>query len=408
MNKDYNKWYKNQDFNEVTDTDELIYDINNYLNKVRNMTVEEYTLYRKWEEIQTKWHHYENPLPFVSGHNIPTEIKQVKNMIWRPDKHNDYLNLEPCLVNIQDNNFCKISNNKIWKILREFTSSMINNSGITRNLYYIVIDNVTKKLLGVIQVGSDYLDLGPRDKWIGWTRYEKNTNGKTRNTAIGSTIVPTQPLGYYYLGGKLLSLLTCSKKIENDWKDRYGDVLVNLTTTSLYGSFSQYNSLKHWKKLGKSNGTILYEPSKKIERKMMNWLWYNYPYEYWCFYVATREDGKPLRRLHKQRSFNFIYNKLDINKELTYTNHKRGVYHCPLYTNAREFLRNEISEDGLTRRFDNDIVNLTELWKSKYASKRIKKFKEVDINKFDILFYDDLMFVDWEEAKNKFAKDVGR
>ena len=90
----------------------------------------------------------------------------------------------------------------------------------------------------------------------------RETHGRLKHTCIGSTILPTQPLGYNYVGGKLLALLCLSDEVQNEWKRRYGQTLVGVTTTSLYGSFSQYNNLKYWNKRGKSSGSIVFEPTR--------------------------------------------------------------------------------------------------------------------------------------------------
>ena len=80
---------------------------------------------------------------------------------------------------------------------------MKNNANIGRNLNFIVKDKPTQKYLGVICISSDFLDLTPRDNFIGWSREKKTQGGMINHTAIGSTIVPLQPLGFNYVGGKL-------------------------------------------------------------------------------------------------------------------------------------------------------------------------------------------------------------
>lgn len=404
ITKNYDEWLKTQKFTDFISTDEVRDELIAEFEFLSFLSVKEYTLYKKMEELQRKWKQKETMFAsFLSQDDLlHKDVKYVKSLLWKPKKHGDFEKIKPILINTNDKPYFSISNNITWRILREFTSSMINNSNISRNLYYIVVDDVSGKILGVIQITSDFMDLGPRDKWIGWNREEKTWSGKLNNSAIGSTIVPTQPLGYYYLGGKLLALLTCSKKIEEDWYKIYGDVLVNLTTTSLYGSFSQYNSLKYWKKIGKTDGSISYEPSKKLELKLLKWLWFNYPYDYWRFYIATRSNGMPLHRLHRQRCLNTIYKHFRVPKEKIRTSHQRGVYCCPLFENTPDFLRNEINENMLIRRFDNSIESLSELWKEKYASKRIKKFEDYNIDNLGDLFYDDLLFMNWREVCMKY------
>ena len=79
-----------------------------------------------------------------------------------------------------------------------------------------------------------------------------------------------------------------------------------------------------------------------------------------------------------------------------------------LYTNTREFLRGEIEENQLVKAFDTSTEYLTDLWKQKYARKRIASLvKNERVNIDDTLFYDDICFMSWDETKDKYLK-VGR
>jgi hypothetical protein len=285
---------------------------------------------------------------------------------------------------------------------------MLNNPNIGRNLTFTVIDKITNKYLGIICLSSDFMDLTPRDEYIGWSRDIKTKQKMINHTAIASTIVPTQPLGYSFVGGKLLALLSVSEITENAWNERYKDRLVGITTTSLYGSFSQYQNLSYWTKRGHSSGSIRFEPSKALQSKLKEFLKAEEPKKYWEWYHAKRETGLPLKRDHKQRSLSYIYKLLDIPKELVETNHQRGIYFCPLFTNTSEYLRKEIEEDKLVKRFDNSVDSLSQIWKEKYAKKRVEALLAKDKYSTNTLFYDDLIGLQWEECKKRYLKEVGR
>jgi hypothetical protein len=79
-----------------------------------------------------------------------------------------------------------------------------------------------------------------------------------------------------------------------------------------------------------------------------------------------------------------------------------------LYENSREFLRGEITEDKLVKLFDTSEESLTELWKTKYASKRIRSLVERDAVSDETLFYDDLIGMSWQDVKDKYLSQVGR
>ena len=196
------------------------------------MDVKEYTLYQKWLEVKERYPTETVSTLFGEEEQMVNKdheklIKQVKKNFWMPEGPDDYEKLKPKLV---------LSNGDLaetWNAIRTFSSTMINNSNIGRNLFYTIIDEVSGKYLGVICISSDFLDLTPRDNAIGWSRDVKTQQGMINHTAIGSTIVPLQPLGYNYMGGKLLALLCLADQVQDDWHKRYGDPLVAVTTTSL-------------------------------------------------------------------------------------------------------------------------------------------------------------------------------
>ena len=414
LRKEYREWLKNKKDTDIT-IDEVKDSIMNDLNFLHTMSAEEYTLYRKWEEIHRKYPKKQRLIHnFWDLEEVPDypELLTIKNNIWIPKDVNDYKNLEPELLLCNDNK--ELTNT--WNILRTFTSTQINNTNIGRNLFFIIIDKITKKYIGIINVSSDFMDLTPRDKYIGWNKEQKTTKRMINHTAIGSTIIPMQPLGYNYLGGKLIALLTISDVVENAWNNKYDtenmpSKLVGMTTTSLYSSFSQYNNLMYWIKRGHSAGSIKYEVSRETLNKVKQYLQREYPLKYWEWYIATEPQGMPLKRDFKQRSLSFIYKKLKIDKKYYETNHSRGIYFCHFYENTREFLRMEITEKELIRRkdFNNSVDYLTEVWKERYAKKRVENFKSQG-KEFDnsTLFYDDIINMTWEETKEKYLNQVGR
>jgi hypothetical protein len=289
---------------------------------------------------------------------------------------------------------------------------MKNNSNIGRNLNFLIRDKKTGKYLGVTCMSSDFLDLTPRDNHIGWER-EAKTQRMINHTCIGSTIVPIQPLGYNLVGGKLLALLCLSDTVEKTWENQYTDKLVGVTTTSLYGKtkqipLSQYDGLKHWKKMGWSAGSVAYEPTKPTRKMIQQWLMKNHTYKYFEWYVAKKDSGQPHKRDHRNRSHNFTYSKLGIDKKLIKSDHSRGIYFGELFENTKEFLREEVTQDKLVRKFDNSVGALTELWKNKYAKKRLASLTKQGRVSTETHFYDDIIYMNWEECKSKYLNDVGR
>ena len=102
----------------------------------------------------------------------------------------------------------------------------------------------TKKIVGFIRFGSPTINCKPRNDWLGKPPELKRFN---RHSIMGFIIVPTQPFGFNYLGGKLLALLCCSHEAREQLNSKYGSDICLFETTSLYGttkSSSQYDGLK--------------------------------------------------------------------------------------------------------------------------------------------------------------------
>lgn len=360
------------------------------LNHVASLGVEAYTLYRKWQEIHLrKWSAKELDLMY-----------NVKSMIWVPSDPMDYANLQPKVV---------VANGKphsdIWTMLRIMTHSAHWNHSPGRMGRYYVIDQRTGKYLGVISLGSDFISIGGRDSYIGWTHDQRIKGAKMLNyTAMASSIAPTQPLGYNYTGGKLIALLVLSDVIQNDWNDRYSNErLIGITTTSLYGSMSQYTRLKYWHKCEPTQGKIPIEPTDEAYQAIREWMKTNYPSD--LSKLEGTKEGGGIPTHPKARIIGFASTKLKIKPR--YNNFSRGVFFAPLYTNTNDFLCQRTTTPG-ERLFDNSAEALCDLWKDRYATNRINNVLKDNRYNTNILYYDELINLSWEETKKKYLNQVGR
>lgn len=411
----WTKWHA--DFKEpAVLTDEALREkIISDLTFVSQMDVKEYTLYQKWCEVQDRYPTmtvndlWEGEKVVLQSDVQRDAIDDIKNNFWIPETPEDYLKLEPEMIYTNKGENLP----ELWNCIRTFSSTMKNNSNIGRNLNFIIRDKVTKKYLGVICISSDFLDLTPRDNHIGWPRELKTQGGMINHTAIGSTIVPLQPLGFNYVGGKLLALLCLADPVQELWKKLYGDTLVSVTTTSLYGrtkadGLSQYDGLDHWQKMGFTAGSVSFEPEKETRYDIRDWLKTKHTRKYFEWYVAKKPSGQPHKRDHKNRSLQFVYSKLNIPKELIRTDHARGIYWSPLYDNSIDYLNKRIGDEQLIKSFDTSVEALVDIWRTKHAKPRIKQLVKKGRNNNETLFYDDLCYLTWEQAKEKYLCQVGR
>ena len=89
----------------------------------------------------------------------------------------------------------------------------------------------------------------PRNDLLGqvWIQQEDTAKRFNASCVMGFVIVPSQPFGFNYLGGKLLSAICTSHTVREICNKKYGMNVCLFETTSLYGStksVSQYDGMK--------------------------------------------------------------------------------------------------------------------------------------------------------------------
>ena len=143
---------------------------------------------------------------------------------------------------------CEIPNDT-WETLLAITSSHVNKAPVGRNIQLAVKEKNTGKILGFIRLGSPVIYMKPRNDYLGQVWIQQEDTAKRFNTAtvMGFVIVPSQPFGFNYLGGKLLSAICTSHTVREICNKKYGMNVCLFETTSLYGStktVSQYDGMK--------------------------------------------------------------------------------------------------------------------------------------------------------------------
>ena len=265
-------------------------------------------------------------------------------------------------------------------------SSHNNESNIPgRELRWMIFEKNTQTCLGFIRFGSPTINSKPRNIWLGQA---PNLSIFNRHAAMGFVIVPSQPFGYNYLGGKLLALLCCSHYARETLNDVFEKDIALFETTSLYGSTtdaSQYDGLKpfmRYKGLTESKFLPLLHDeafhrlhdqftvwnnnqpltdkkasSKKMKRqtKMIS---------------ITRNSLKECGMNEKLEQFNSV-----IETALSLTQKKR-TYFCEYgYSNVKEVILGEQEELVRGPNWDKFYLeNIISWWKKK-AGKRYEKLK---------------------------------
>lgn len=257
---------------------------------------------------------------------------------------------------------------KVWKAIEQNVSSFAFRRSAGRNCYFLVVNEYDGKNLGILDVAADFLSLGARDEYIGWDKDARKL--RNRNIANISMCVPTRNFGYNLSGGKLLALLAISDEVGNHWKEKYGDDLVGVTVTSLYGKGCQYNRLKNFKFVGKTKGQGTSQVPEDIYRECRN--------------LVEEEEGEIKGGCFtkgKNSRINIIRKAckyLNIDAGILTTHGKqRGIYWCDRGEATHEFLQGETTD---YKEKDLKVEDLLAYWKDTWAYRRLNN---LDINTFN-------------------------
>ena len=130
------------------------------------------------------------------------------------------------------------------------TSHAVEVSVPGKSIKWVVYEKNTGKIAGFIRLGSPTINSKPRNQFLGKPLDTLNPEVMKRfndSCIMGFIIVPTQPFGFNYLGGKLLAAICCSHLTKDTLDKKYGGPFCMFETTSLYGSTkssSQYDGMK--------------------------------------------------------------------------------------------------------------------------------------------------------------------
>ena len=324
----------------------------------------------------------EDYLRYVKGEIVTQSnpLTSLKDEFFNEDIHPNEMEFE---VKFVGDRFQQSVPQEYFHNLLTATSSAVIEMNIPgRELRWIVYEKNSGKIVGFIRFGSPTINSKPRNEWLG---EPANLSLLNRHTCMGFAIVPSQPFGYNYLGGKLLALLCVSHFAREEVSKVFEKDIALFETTSLYGSTtsaSQYDGLKpfiRYKGLTDSKFLpLLHNEAFHRLHDRFTLLNNNTPL------TDNRASSKKLKRQTKMVSIirNILKNKEKlkefndvISNAFTLTQRKRSYTSDYGYANIREVLLGK--DEKLVRGPNWDkfyLDNIISWWKRK-ATKRYENLK---------------------------------
>ena len=353
--------------------DVAIWAADEFINYFENFSrIEDYLRYAK-KEVIGKINNFSSIDPDYS----------LKSEFFNEDIHPEEMDFEIKFVGERFQN--GLPQEYYVNLLTATSSAVIEKNIPGRELRWIVFEKNTKKIIGFIRFGSPTINSKPRNLWLGKAPDLSLFN---RHACMGFAIVPSQPFGYNFLGGKLLALMCVSHFARETLNKVFEKDIGFFETTSLYGSTtsaSQYDGLKpfiRYKGLTDSKFLPLLHNTAfhRLHDEFTKWN-NNEPL------TENRASSKKMKRQTKMISI--IRNSLDdedklkrfnevIEMAFNLTQRKRSYSSDYGYGNVREVLLGE--QDTLVPGQNWDkfyLENIISWWKKK-AGKRYEKLKKED------------------------------
>jgi len=265
----------------------------------------------------------------------------------------------------------------------EIIASFSPDTAPGKTLKVVIQETNTGKDIGFIKFGSPLINSKPRNVWLGSVPDLPIWN---KRVIMGFIIVPTQPFGFNYLGGKLLAAICCSHELREILDKKYNTEFCLFETTSLYGNIkggSMYDGMRPYLKYkGDTVSSFLLTMGDDIYPELKNWF-------------EKRNDG-PLvhkgassRKLKTQTKMismvkaslkehdNTKYNEFcEIIKAATgVTTNKRFYMSDYGYGNVMDVLTGKTTKLIKSDQYDKYSLEIITKWWKKKAGKRFKSLK---------------------------------
>ena len=308
----------------------------------------------------------------------------------------------------EDMNFSIIQmQSKTFDTLLEMTASFSPDENPGKTAKYIVKETNTDTIVGFIRFGSPLINSKPRNDYLGDV---PDLDIFNKRAIMGFNIVPTQPFGFNYLGGKLMAAICCSSDIRRQLNKKYDTEFCLFETTSLYGNIkgcSMYDGMRPYLRYkGDTQSKFLLTLGEEIYPELKAWF-------------TEKNDGEELirkgvssRKLkmqtkmvgiikaslkkHDEKAYSLFMNKIQTAGEVT--TQKRFYMSEYGFSNTKDVLlgkTDKLQEADNHDRFELEAIikwwkkNATKRYNNVVADGRVRKELEVwnqdTMNKIDII-----------------------
>ena len=280
------------------------------------------------------------------------------------------------------------TSNEIFDTMLEMVASFSPDNAPGKMLKLIVKETNTNKVVGFIKLGSPIINSRPRNDYLGGTPDLSIFN---KRAIMGFNIVPVQPFGYNYLGGKLMASICTSHAVRRMLNEKYKTEFCLFETTSLYGNIkgmSMYDGMKPYLRYkGDTQSKFLLTLGEDIYFEMRDWFTEKNGGE--DLVPARTAEGKVTasRKLkiqskmvgiikaslkeHDTKAYKMFTEQM--NKASDVTTQKRFYMSEYGYSNVKDVLLGKTDVLTKAENFDRfELENITEWWKKK-AGKRYEK-----------------------------------
>ena len=161
---------------------------------------------------------------------------------------------------------------KTFNAMLEKTASFSPDENPGKTMKCIIKETNTDKIVGFIRFGSPLINSKPRNDYLGGVPDLEIFN---KRAIMGFNIVPVQPFGFNYNGGKLLAAICCSSDIRRQLNKKYDTEFCLFETTSLYGNIkggSMYDGMRPYLRYkGDTQSKFLLTLGEEIYPELKDW-----------------------------------------------------------------------------------------------------------------------------------------